>query len=298
MPHQSPVSTIIEFSMTTLLAFISMPLSILSPLITVPLPVTTRPSLSSYVQPGPLVSWPGTLVRFVPAGTPVLVVSGKPHRWETVFVMVSAGAGVQPEACVAPPPLDEVEGEVDVGVDGDVDVAVDEDVGEDGDEVDVGGDGDVDVHVHVDVGVDGDVGVVGDVDVGVVEGEVDVGVDGDWSDTDEDRCHRFPYWRDRVRDEYPWSPANGCGPGEVVGDVIVEPLRAPTTRRSCPTGWPDSRDAATTLATIRVVPTMADARLAILRVRCLRLEFVTLCMTLASDDGCLRLCVSSPQRGL
>src|SRR5579862_3063038 len=269
MPHQSPVSTIIEFSMTTLLAFISMPLSILSPLITVPLPVTTRPSLSSYVQPGPLVSWPGTLVRFVPAGTPVLVVSGKPHRWETVFVMVSAGAGVQPEACVAPPPLDEVEGEVDVGVDGDVDV-----------------------------GVDGDVGVVGDVDVGVVEGEVDVGVDGDWSDTDEDRCHRFPYWRDRVRDEYPWSPANGCGPGEVVGDVIVEPLRAPTTRRSCPTGWPDSRDAATTLATIRVVPTMADARLAILRVRCLRLEFVTLCMTLASDDGCLRLCVSSPQRGL
>ena len=63
------------------------------PLSTVPFPVTiTSPFAVLYDQPGPLETWAGTDFRVVPAGTPVLVASGNPHRLGAAAQLVSAEA--------------------------------------------------------------------------------------------------------------------------------------------------------------------------------------------------------------
>src|SRR5450755_4094835 len=64
-----------------------------SPLSTAPLPVTSTHPRGSKCHPGPLDTWPGTVLSFIPAGRPVFVPSGNPHL---------LGAAMQPPRSADP----------------------------------------------------------------------------------------------------------------------------------------------------------------------------------------------------
>src|SRR6202042_1672022 len=69
---------------------------------TAPLPVTSTSPSEVLDQPGPFETWPGTDRSATPAWTPLVVVSGKPHRCEMVFAMVWSAAGAHPVIWVPP----------------------------------------------------------------------------------------------------------------------------------------------------------------------------------------------------
>ncbi len=75
----APLCTICTWLIVTLEAAIFRLLVSDSPDSTAPFPSTSTQPRGSQCQPVPLETWPGTVFRAIPDGTPVFVASGKPQ---------------------------------------------------------------------------------------------------------------------------------------------------------------------------------------------------------------------------
>src|SRR5580700_837762 len=80
MPKKSPLLVTSTLSTVTLLAWMFSTPLMCRPVMVAPFAVTSTVWVLAFqAHPGPLVAWPGTAVRRVPAGTPLFVASGNPH---------------------------------------------------------------------------------------------------------------------------------------------------------------------------------------------------------------------------
>ncbi len=86
-----PLFTTRTWLIVTLEAVISRLCGMYSPVSTAPFPSTSTQPRESQCQPGPLETWPGTVFRAIPDGTPVFVASGNPHSCGTASHLPATG---------------------------------------------------------------------------------------------------------------------------------------------------------------------------------------------------------------